>query len=93
MLTLAVLVLLYFLPSILARNKPSFVAILLVNFFLGWTVLGWFAVLIWALAEHEVPRVVVIPAAPAAGAARFCCACGAPTPGNYCSRCGRAWAS
>jgi hypothetical protein len=41
MLSLAILVLLYFLPAILGRNKADSTAIFLLNFFLGWTVIGW----------------------------------------------------
>ena len=42
---------LYFLPSIiaLARSKRDVVAILLLNFFLGWTAIGWIIALIWAV--------------------------------------------
>ena len=42
---------LYFLPSIvaLARSKQDIVAILLLNFFLGWTAIGWIIALIWAV--------------------------------------------
>jgi hypothetical protein len=42
---------LYFLPSIvaLARSKRDIVAILLLNFFLGWTAIGWIVALIWAV--------------------------------------------
>lgn len=47
---------LYFLPSIiaLARNKRDVVAIVLLNFFLGWTAIGWIVALIWAL-KVDVP--------------------------------------
>lgn len=85
MLTLFAMVLLYFLPSILAHNKAKFLPIFLVNFFLGWTVIGWFACLVWALAEPE--RAAYVVAAP-----RYCCSCGAPTPAAHCPHCGRAWA-
>jgi hypothetical protein len=46
----------YFLPSIiaLARNKRDIVAIVLLNFFLGWSVIGWVVALIWA-AKHDAP--------------------------------------
>ena len=49
----------YFLPSIiaLARGKRDLLAIFLLNFFLGWTVIGWLVALIWA-AKHDVPVVV-----------------------------------
>lgn len=41
---------LYFLPSYEAarRNHPSLMAIILVNLFLGWTFVGWVAVMAWA---------------------------------------------
>ena len=40
-----------FLPSIIAaaRRHPKMLPILLVNIFLGWTVVGWIADLIWSL--------------------------------------------
>jgi hypothetical protein len=49
----------YFLPAIiaLARNKRDTVAILLLNIFLGWTVIGWIVALVWA-AKNDVPMVV-----------------------------------
>ncbi|HXE31684.1 MAG TPA: superinfection immunity protein [Terriglobales bacterium] len=86
MLTLLVLTLLYFLPSILARNKRSFVPIFLLNLFLGWTLVGWVIALVWALSEPE-------PVAYAAAPPRFCCACGTPTPARQCPHCGKLWAA
>jgi Superinfection immunity protein len=43
----------YFLPAIIAniRGTEHQTAIGLINFFLGWTVLGWLAALIWAIVE------------------------------------------
>jgi Superinfection immunity protein len=40
----------YFLPAIIGfgREHQHGVPILLVNLFLGWTVLGWIAALVWA---------------------------------------------
>ena len=50
MIHLTILVLLYFLPTILASNRGHHTTgILLLNFFLGWTVIGWFVLLLWAL--------------------------------------------
>jgi hypothetical protein len=48
----------YFLPSIiaLARSKRDILAIFLLNFFLGWSIIGWFVALIWA-AKHDYPVV------------------------------------
>jgi hypothetical protein len=42
---------LYFLPSIiaLARSKRDTAAIVVLNFFLGWTAIGWVIGLVWAL--------------------------------------------
>jgi hypothetical protein len=49
----------YFLPSILAfaRNKRDTTAIVLLNFFLGWTIIGWVVALVWAV-KTDVPAVV-----------------------------------
>jgi hypothetical protein len=49
----------YFLPTIIAaiKSKHDTLAIFLLNFFLGWTVIGWFVALIWA-AKNDAPVVV-----------------------------------
>jgi hypothetical protein len=50
MITLSILFLMYFLPTIIATHRGHGVAgILLLNLFLGWTVIGWFALLLWSL--------------------------------------------
>ena len=46
MRTLLSLMLLYFLPTILGRDKRDAAGIILVNLFLGWTVVGWFVALV-----------------------------------------------
>lgn len=50
--------LMYFLPSILAlaRHKKDTTAIVVLNFFLGWTAIGWVVALVWAL-KQDVPLV------------------------------------
>lgn len=50
MITLTVLTLLYFLPTLVAahRGHPTGV-ILLLNLFFGWTGIGWLALMLWAL--------------------------------------------
>jgi hypothetical protein len=49
MIVLSVIALLYFLPTILAvRRGHGITGILLLNLFFGWTVIGWFAMLLWA---------------------------------------------
>jgi len=42
--------LIYFIPTLTARYRHHHnqLAILLLNFLLGWTVIGWLAALIWA---------------------------------------------
>jgi hypothetical protein len=85
MIHLIVLGALYFLPSIVAHNKRSFAGIFLLNFLLGWTVIGWIFALIWACsAEVRFPVVAV------AGPGRYCSRCGAwATPSaHYCWSCG-----
>ncbi len=63
MFTLAFLLLLYFLPSIIAHNKRDATAILLLNFFLGWTGIGWLMALIWACASEPCQQIRMIPVA------------------------------
>ena len=48
----------YFLPSLiaLAKSKRDLLAIFLLNFFLGWTMIGWIVALVWA-ARPDVPNV------------------------------------
>ena len=58
MVSLAVLIALYFLRTILAAHKGHRVGgILILNLFFGWTVIGWFALLLYALLS--APRFVV----------------------------------
>ena len=49
----------YFLPTIIAviKGKRDTVAILLLNLFLGWSVIGWIIALVWA-AKNDVPAAV-----------------------------------
>jgi hypothetical protein len=50
-LTLGIILACYFLPSIIAmvRGKATGTGgVVFVNFFLGWTVVGWFLAFVWA---------------------------------------------
>ncbi len=49
----------YFLPSIVAlvRSKRDIAAIILLNFFLGWTMIGWIIALVWAV-KTDAPMMV-----------------------------------
>jgi Superinfection immunity protein len=46
----------YFLPSLIAliRDKRDKLSIFLLNFFLGWSVIGWVVSLVWALKTDQV---------------------------------------
>lgn len=50
LLILAVLPLLYLLPAMVAvqRRKQNALSIFLVNLYLGWTIIGWIAAIVWA---------------------------------------------
>ncbi|MGH9417342.1 MAG: superinfection immunity protein [Terriglobales bacterium] len=87
MLTFSILAVLYFLPTLLAHNKQSFLGVFLLNLFLGWTVVGWFAALVWALAAADALRPVLY-----APVGNYCGACGTPGRQPRCPHCGRAWA-
>lgn len=41
-------VLLYFLPSMVGYNKKNAGSIIILNIFLGWTLIGWVVALVWA---------------------------------------------
>jgi len=45
----------YFLPAVLGwqRGKRNAPMITVVNFFLGWTLFGWFAAPAWALTKER----------------------------------------
>ena len=53
---------LYFLPTIIAliRKKRNTVAILLLNFFLGWSLVGWVIALVWASTSDPSQPTVII---------------------------------
>ena len=88
MLTLLTLVILYFLPSIIGREKRDATGIILLNLFFGWTVIGWVIALIWACTAEPYCPVKLVPV-PAGG--RFCCQCGtfAYLGAHFCTSCGR----
>lgn len=45
----------YFIPGSIAfaRRRSNTAAIFALNFFLGWTVLGWVVALVWSLMEDN----------------------------------------
>jgi hypothetical protein len=48
--------LIYFAPTINARHKRNYAAILALNFFLGWTFVGWVVALAWSACEDPNER-------------------------------------
>jgi len=60
MITLTLMFLAYWIPTLLAYhwNHRNRLAILVTNFFLGWTVLGWIVILIWACTSNRAPKSV-----------------------------------
>jgi hypothetical protein len=59
---LMILFLMYWLPTLvaIARHTPSALGVAALNFFLGWTVIGWIMALVWALAAGPTQQVIVI---------------------------------
>lgn len=45
---------LYFVPSIIARNRKHYKEVVIINLFLGFTVLGWLAALALSVTSPEV---------------------------------------
>ena len=60
LIVLSVLVI-CFIPAIIAisTKHPQAVAIVVLNFFLGWTLIGWVIALVWACTKPETPKVIV----------------------------------
>ena len=52
----------YLLPTIVAfmREKDNKVPILLLNLFLGWSLIAWVIALIWATSKDAAPQQVII---------------------------------
>lgn len=80
--------LLYFLPTIFARDKHDVMAIFIVNLLFGWTIIGWFVALIWACSAERYIPVRAVPVS----SGRFCSQCGGLSPygAHFCSACGHA---
>jgi len=53
LLLITLVLAIYFLPALIAllRQHKNRLAIFLLNFFLGWTVLGWVSSLVWSVAR------------------------------------------
>jgi hypothetical protein len=87
----------YFLPTIIAvaRKKTNVAAIVLVNFLLGWTVVGWIIALVWAVSTERVDQIASAQAVSIPQPSRrFCPKCGKPDQvgAQFCPHCGQALA-
>jgi len=43
----------YFIPAVVGYKKKNAIGILLLNLFLGWTIVGWVVALVWAVSSPE----------------------------------------
>ena len=87
MISFLFLMLLYFLPAILGRGKSGATGIFLLNLFLGWTLIGWVAAFIWAIASDRPHHERYVPVS----AGHFCSQCGTlgPAGAHFRGACGR----
>jgi hypothetical protein len=86
----------YFLPTIIAitRKKTNQVGILLVNFLLGWSVIGWIVALVWAVSTERVDQISSAPGVSMPPPRRrFCSSCGREDLAgvHFCPHCGQAF--
>jgi len=51
--TIITIFVIYFLPTMFGGNKKYFAGILIVNTFLGWTLLGWVGALVWSVCSPK----------------------------------------
>jgi hypothetical protein len=49
MLVTSILVIIYFIPTIIVWNKDNPNAVITLNLLVGWTGIGWLISLIWAI--------------------------------------------
>lgn len=84
---LFVAVLIYFLPTFATAGKERYAGVLVLNLFLGWTLVGWVVALAWAV---SLPRKVAPPTVVAV-TTRLCpfCAEQIQLAAIVCKHCGR----
>lgn len=47
----------YFIPAFLAKDKKNARGIIVLNVFLGWTLIGWVAALVWAVSDEKAESI------------------------------------
>lgn len=89
LILIGVSLLVYFAPAIVARGKPQFASVLVLDIFLGWTLVGWVVALTWALKAEPTATQVTVNQGPA-GTAVLCADCGkySNSGAQFCSHCG-----
>lgn len=50
---LGLIIVIYFIPSLVAHGRVNFRAIFILNLFLGWSLIGWVIALVWALTKES----------------------------------------
>jgi hypothetical protein len=85
--------LVYFIPAIVARGKPQFASVLVLDIFLGWTLVGWVVALAWALKAEPSATQVTVNQLPTGGSI-LCVDCGkySASGAQFCSHCGSRFA-
>ncbi|MDE0178227.1 MAG: superinfection immunity protein [Gammaproteobacteria bacterium] len=63
---LAIMLLTYFIPTVVAmvRKHHNTTAIFVLNLFLGWSLLGWVAALVWAVTKPRPSATVSMASTP-----------------------------
>lgn len=56
-----IILVLYFLPSIVGYNKRNANSICVLNLFLGWTFIGWVVAMVWATTKEKENPLIVQP--------------------------------
>ena len=92
---LAVIGVVYFLPAVIARGKPNASSVLVINLFLGWTIIGWIVALAMAVSNPSPPQQVAVnqptPTSVRESTGRTCpfCAEEIQPAAIVCKHCGR----
>lgn len=88
-------IIIYFLPAAAAWNKRNFGAVFALNFFLGWTIIGWIVAMCWGLMNDAPTQQVIIQPPIMPPLATFCSGCGkySPVGAQFCSVCGHSFSA
>jgi hypothetical protein len=85
----------YFVPTIVAaaRQKKTLGSILVINFLLGWTVIGWIWAFVLALRGEPQPQIVYVPTHEPETAQRYFPSAPAKRFVMHCDSCRHEWVS